>query len=65
MPAALLGLLAATSGSLGVTAELVHDVADLLAAAVLLGLKVAAPKSRAFPYGLYKVENLVVAGFAA
>jgi len=63
--AALHGLLATTSGSLGVTAELVHNVADLLAAAaVLLGLKVAARKSRAFPYGLYKVENLVAAGLA-
>jgi cation diffusion facilitator family transporter len=63
--AALHGLLATTSGSLGVTAELVHNVADLLAAAaVLLGLKIAARKSRAFPYGLYKVENLVAAGLA-
>jgi cation diffusion facilitator family transporter len=63
--AALHGLVAATSGSLGVGAELIHNVADLLAAAaVLLGLKLAARKSRAFPYGLYKVENLVAAGLA-
>jgi cation diffusion facilitator family transporter len=63
--AALHGLVAATSGSLGVAAELVHNAVDLLAAtAVLLGLKVAARKSRAFPYGLYKVENLVAAGLA-
>jgi cation diffusion facilitator family transporter len=63
--AALHGLVAAASGSLGVTAELVHNVADLLAAAaVLLGLKLAARKSPAFPYGLYKVENLVAAGLA-
>jgi cation diffusion facilitator family transporter len=63
--AALHGLLAAISGSLGVTAELIHNVADLLAAAaVLVGLKLAARKSRAFPYGLYKVENLVAAGLA-
>jgi cation diffusion facilitator family transporter len=63
--AALHGLVAATSGSLGVAAELVHNIADLLAsAAVLLGLKRAARKSRAFPYGLYKVENLVAAGLA-
>jgi cation diffusion facilitator family transporter len=48
-----------------VAAELVHNGADLLAAAaVLLGLKVATRKSRAFPYGLYKVENLVAAGLA-
>jgi cation diffusion facilitator family transporter len=63
--AALHGLVAATSGSLGVAAELVHNAVDLLAAtAVLLGLRVAARKSRAFPYGLYKVENLVAAGLA-
>jgi cation diffusion facilitator family transporter len=63
--AALNGLVATTSGSLGVAAELVHNVADLLAAAaVLLGLKVATRKSRTFPYGLYKVENLVAAGLA-
>jgi cation diffusion facilitator family transporter len=30
----------------------------------LLGLKLAARKSPAFPYGLYKVENLVAAGLA-
>ena len=34
------------------------------AAAVVLGLKLATRKSRAFPYGLYKVENLVAAGLA-
>jgi cation diffusion facilitator family transporter len=63
--AALHGLVAAASGSLGVAAELVHNAADLLAAAaVLLGLRVAARKSRAFPYGLYKVENVVAAGLA-
>jgi cation diffusion facilitator family transporter len=63
--AALHGFVAATSGSLGVAAELVHNVADLLAAAaVVLGLKLATRKSRAFPYGLYKVENLVAAALA-
>lgn len=63
--AALHGLLAVSSGSLAVAAELIHNVADLLAAAaVLIGLKLAARKSRNFPYGLYKVENLVAAGLA-
>jgi cation diffusion facilitator family transporter len=36
----------------------------LMAAAVLIGLKLATRKSQAFPYGLYKVENLVAAGLA-
>jgi cation diffusion facilitator family transporter len=34
------------------------------AVAVLIGLKLAGRKSKAFPYGLYKVENLVAAGVA-
>jgi cation diffusion facilitator family transporter len=32
--------------------------------AVLIGLKLAGRKSKSFPYGLYKVENLVAAGLA-
>jgi cation diffusion facilitator family transporter len=63
--AALHGVIALRSGSLAVTAELVHNVADLLSAiAVLAGLKLAVRRSKAFPYGLYKVENLVAAGLA-
>ena len=59
---ALLGMIAAFSGSLAVIAELIHNVVDLVAAgAVLIGLKIAARKSDVFPYGLYKVENLVAA----
>jgi cation diffusion facilitator family transporter len=63
--AALHALVATASGSLAVAAEVVHNVVDLLAAvAVLIGLKLASRKSKAFPYGLYKVENLVAAGLA-
>jgi cation diffusion facilitator family transporter len=63
--AGLHAVIAARSGSLAVTAEMVHNIADLLSAiAVLLGLRLAMRKSRAFPYGLYKVENLVAAGLA-
>jgi cation diffusion facilitator family transporter len=59
------GLIAATSGSLAVTAELLHNFVDLASAAVVvIGLKLAMRKSRIFPYGLYKVENLVAAGLA-
>jgi divalent metal cation (Fe/Co/Zn/Cd) transporter len=56
---------ATASGNLAVAAEVVHNVVDLLAAvAVLIGLKLASRKSKVFPYGLYKVENLVAAGLA-
>jgi divalent metal cation (Fe/Co/Zn/Cd) transporter len=58
----LLGAVAAISGSLAVTAELIHNAVDLVAAgAVLAGLKIAARESKIFPYGLYKVENAVAA----
>jgi cation diffusion facilitator family transporter len=59
------GFIAAASGSLAVTAELLHNFVDLAAAvAVVAGLKLAMRKSRSFPYGLYKVENIVAAGLA-
>lgn len=46
-------------------AELLHNFVDLASAGVLVvGLKLAARKSTAFPYGLYKIENLVAAGLA-
>lgn len=62
---ALHGAVAWSSGSLAVTAELTHNGVDLAAAAaVLLGLKIASRKTRDFPYGLYKVENLVAVGIS-
>lgn len=62
---ALHGLVAYASGSLAVAAELLHNLVDLASAIfVVIGLKLAARKSRAFPYGLYKVENLIAAGLA-
>jgi cation diffusion facilitator family transporter len=63
--ALLHGFIAFSSESLAVAAEVAHNIIDMAAAvAVLLGLKLAARKSRSFPYGLYKVENLVAAGVA-
>ena len=48
------------SGSLALAAETVHNLVDLTASvAVLIGLKLAYRKSKSFPYGLYKVENVV------
>jgi cation diffusion facilitator family transporter len=58
---ALINLVIATaSGSLAVEAEMVHNLVDLLTAvAVLIGLKLSTRKSKAFPYGLHKLENVV------
>jgi cation diffusion facilitator family transporter len=52
--------IAAASGSLAVEAEMVHNLVDLLTAiGVLVGLKLSTRKSKAFPYGLYKLENVI------
>lgn len=57
--------MAALSGSLALAAEVVHNLADLAAsAAVLAGLKLSQRRSRTFPYGLYKIENVVAVGVA-
>jgi len=57
--------IAAASGSLAVAAEMIHNLVDLVASvAVLVGLKISQRRSRAFPYGLYKVENVVAVGVA-
>jgi cation diffusion facilitator family transporter len=57
--------IAAASGSLAVTAEMVHNLVDLAASvAVLVGLKLSQRRSKSFPYGLYKVENVVSVGVA-
>jgi len=64
--ALLHGFIALRFDSLAVAAELTHNIVDLATAvAVLIGLKLAGRKSKFFPYGLYKVENLVAAGLAA
>ncbi len=55
----------AASGSLAVAAEMVHNLVDLVASvAVLAGVKISERESRDFPYGLYKVENMVAVGVA-
>jgi cation diffusion facilitator family transporter len=51
---------ASASDSLAVSAEVVHNVVDLASAiGVLAGIKLAAHKTKRFPYGLYKLENVV------
>lgn len=57
--------IAFASGSLAVAAEMIHNIVDLAASiTVLAGIKISARKSRAFPYGLYKVENMVAVAVA-
>jgi len=57
--------IATASGSLAVEAEMIHNLVDLLTAvAVLIGLKLSTRKSKTFPYGLYKLENVVAVGLA-
>jgi cation diffusion facilitator family transporter len=56
---------ATASGSLAVRAEMVHNLVDFLTAvAVLIGLKLSTRKTKAFPYGLYKLENVITVGLA-
>jgi cation diffusion facilitator family transporter len=53
-------VIALASGSLAVEAEMVHNLVDLLTAiGVLIGLKLSTRKSKRFPYGLYKLENVI------
>ncbi|MBF0322783.1 MAG: cation diffusion facilitator family transporter, partial [Magnetococcales bacterium] len=53
----VLGLL---SGSIAVGAEAVHNLVDMLGSVgVVVGLRLSRKKNSAFPYGLYKVENIV------
>jgi cation diffusion facilitator family transporter len=52
--------LAAFSGSLALAASATDSAVDIIASvAVLLGLVISKRKSTNFPFGLYKVENLV------
>ncbi len=55
------------SGSAALVADGIHSLADLAAAlSVYAGIVIANFKSKEFPYGLYKVENLIslVSAFA-
>jgi cation diffusion facilitator family transporter len=53
-------IFALLSGSAGLAADAIHSSSDVLASlTVFAGLKISKRKSKRFPYGLYKVENLV------
>lgn len=48
------------SGSLALIADSIHSISDVIGSgAVFIGLKISKRKSKSFPYGLYKVENLI------
>jgi cation diffusion facilitator family transporter len=48
------------SGSLALLADAVHSSADLVSSAsIWAGIRISRRKTKRFPYGLYKVENLV------
>lgn len=48
------------SGSLALIADSIHSISDVIGSITLfIGLKISKRKSKVFPYGLYKVENLI------
>ncbi|MBF0368955.1 MAG: cation diffusion facilitator family transporter [Magnetococcales bacterium] len=54
------------SGSIAVMAEALHNFVDMVGSVgVIAGLKLSRKKSADFPYGLYKVENIVALTIAA
>ena len=51
------------SGSIAVKADALHSLTDVVSSGIILiGIKISKRSSRTFPYGLYKVENLVALG---
>ncbi len=54
------GILAYFSGSLAVAASAIDSATDSVASLTILGgLKLSSRKSPTFPYGLYKIENVI------
>jgi cation diffusion facilitator family transporter len=48
------------SNSLALKAETAHNILDLIASiSVLIGVSLSQRKTRDFPYGMYKIENIV------
>jgi len=57
--------LAVMLGSLALRADAIHSFVDVVASiALIAGILISSRRSRNFPYGLYKVENLVSAFIA-
>ncbi|MGC9318879.1 MAG: cation diffusion facilitator family transporter, partial [Armatimonadota bacterium] len=56
---------AVLSGSMALMADAVHNVSDIAQSGTLyLGVRISDRKTTSFPYGLYKVENLISLGVA-
>ena len=54
------GLLAYFSGSMALVADAIHSSTDVISSVTALaGIKISKRKTKNFPYGLYKVENVV------
>ncbi len=57
---------AVLSGSMAVLAEGIDTCVDIVTSvAVMVGLKLSQRQSKDFPYGLYKIENIVTVAIAA
>jgi len=54
------GWLALLSGSVALKADTIHSFTDVISSAsIFTGILISQRRTKAFPYGLYKVENLV------
>lgn len=52
--------LAVATDSLAIKADAIHSLADIISSIIIfLGIKISQRSTPAFPYGLYKLENLV------
>ncbi|MEZ0323234.1 MAG: cation diffusion facilitator family transporter [Hydrogenothermaceae bacterium] len=53
-------IFAVITGSLALIAEVIHSFSDLAASVIsLIGVKLSEKRLKSFPYGLYKLENMV------
>lgn len=53
------------SGSISLLADAIHSSTDIISSvALLIGIKISGRKTKNFPFGLYKVENLISLGIA-
>jgi len=53
------------SGSISLLADAIHSSTDIISSvALLIGVKISGRKTKSFPFGLYKVENLISLGIA-
>jgi cation diffusion facilitator family transporter len=59
----LKAVLAVLTGSLAIKADAIHSLTDVVSSLIIVaGITISQRSSQRFPYGLYKVENLVSLG---